>query len=373
VLANTPVIIDSVQLSVNGERWTRIDDLDAAGPEVPPHSPRLSTEYQSSSLSKPVKVFTVDRESGEIRFGDGVHGMRPPNGASLEAAYDYGGGSQGNVGIGVINKFAAGGLKVRNPVPAWGGSDGETVADAERRIPGYIRHRDRLVTLSDYVEITRNVPGVNLGRVEVLPLVHPEQPFQDALGTVTLLVIPRNDPAQPEAPRPDRLFLANLCRYLEPRRLLTTELHVVGPEYIPVWISIGIEVIPGRAEGPVREAVRQAVLDFISPLRGGFEAVGWPLNHAVEVAEITAAAARVPAVAKVNELRLGMSTGEVEAVVPIEGLQLPRVMAVEVVGGSAPSIEEIQGRAPLQPQDGVTPTRPIPVIRCVKRPALAGA
>ena len=49
---------------------------------------------------------------------------------------------------------------MRNRVPTWGGSEGESVAQAERRIPGFLRHRERLVTASDYDEITRATPGV---------------------------------------------------------------------------------------------------------------------------------------------------------------------------------------------------------------------
>ncbi len=369
VLANTPVIVESVELTVNGERWARIDDLAAAPPEVPLRSPRLTGTQGPPTATKAhdtdrdrAKVYTVDRESGELRFGDGLHGMRPPRGAAILASYAFGGGTQGNLGIGAINRGAPAGLKVRNGVPTWGGSEGESLAQAERRIPGLLHHRDRLVTAGDYEQITRATPGVDMGRVEVLPLVHPEQPFQDSDGVVTLLVIPRQDATQPEAPRPDRLFLETVCAHLEPRRLLTTELHVVGPRYLPIWISVGVEVIPGRAEAVVREAVRKALLDFVSPLTGGFEGKGWPLHRAVEVAELVAAAARVEGVAKVNRLRLGADTGEVPDRVPIEALQLPRVMAVEVVSGDAPSIEELQGRRPEGAEPGAPVSRPLPVI-----------
>ena len=363
VLVNTPVIVESVALTVNGEPWERIDDLGAAAAEVPPRSPRLTGgQTQPASTPTRTRVYTVDRESGELRFGDGLHGMRPPRGAAIQASYAYGGGTQGNLGIGAVDKGAPSGLKVRSRVPTWGGSEGESLAQAERRIPGFLRHRDRLVTAEDYREITAATPGVDIGRVEVLPLVHPEQPFQDSEGVVTLLVVPRNDATQPEAPRPDRLFLETLCAHLEPRRLLTTELHLVGPVYEPIWISVGVEVIPGRPEGVVREAVRKALLGFVSPLTGGFEGRGWPLHRAVEAAELVAAAARVGGVAKVNQLRLGSSTGEVPASVPIDGLQLPRVMAVEVVSGDAPSIESLQGRSPLPVEPGAPVSRPLPVI-----------
>ena len=47
-------------------------------------------------------------------------------------------------------------------------------------------------------------PGVEIGRVEVLPAFNPELPPNaagDAPGAVTLMVIPRSDPLQPDAPR----------------------------------------------------------------------------------------------------------------------------------------------------------------------------
>ncbi|MCK7496565.1 MAG: hypothetical protein MZW92_40865 [Comamonadaceae bacterium] len=66
--------------------------------------------------------------------------------------------------------------------------------------------------------------------------------------------------------------------------------------------------------------------------------------------------------AKVNRLRLGATAGEVPDRVVIEGLQLPRLMAVEVTGGDAPTIEELQGRRPLEPEAGASVSRPLPVI-----------
>ena len=167
--------------------------------------------------------------------------MRPPRGSIIRASYDYGGGRQGNVGIGAISKGdLPAGVKVTNPLPTWGGDEAETVNEAERRIPTYLQHRDRLISQDDFKTITWRTPGVDLGRVEMLPLHHPDIPDVLAEGVVTVLVIPLYDQAQPEAPVPDRLFLDTVCQYLDPRRVITTEVHVRGPEYIPVgcrWAS----------------------------------------------------------------------------------------------------------------------------------------
>ncbi|MCK4537142.1 MAG: baseplate J/gp47 family protein, partial [Desulfuromonadales bacterium] len=231
------------------------------------------------------------------------------------------------------------------------GSQAETVAEAERNIPQFIRHRDRLISEQDYRDIAWRTPGVDLGRVEVLPLFHPKLPKQTSEGVVTILVIPQTDLEHPEAPQPDRLFLETVCAYLSPRRILTTELHVRGPAYKRIWISVGIDVVPGYDQGPVRERVKQEIGRFLSPLEGGFEGKGWPLHKVVDALEVAAAVTRVEGVAKVNQLRLGRSEGAEMPEVAMEGLELPHLMKVAVAEGDAPTLEEIRGDIE-QPGDG---------------------
>jgi len=359
-LANLPVIVDSARLTVNGEPWQRVDDLSEAGPEVPPRAPLYAASTSSAPLPT-AKAFTLDRESGEVRFGDGAHGMRPPLGALILCSYDYGGGPQGLVGIGAISRAPQRlpGVQVSNPVPTWGGSAAETVPQAEKRIPAELRHRNVLATTQDYTEITNHTPGVAIGRVEPLSLFHPDLPNQISEGVVTVMVIPLPDPHQPEAPSPDQLFLETVCAYLEPRRILTTELHVRGPAYRPIAVGVGIQAVPGEPEGPLADRVRQALLDFLSPLKGGFDGKGWPLNKAVEPAEVQAAATRVRGVAKVNGLVLADLDGnELPTGLSMSGLQLPRVAAVSVTSGAPPSVADLFGGPPPASEP---PALPVPV------------
>ncbi len=345
-LVNTPVIPGSVRLTVNGEPWREIDDLMAADAEVSVRSNRLTPDAPSPpSRSQMARVYTVDRESGEIRFGNGLRGARPPFGAIIQASYDYGGGRQGMVGIDAINKGPTlpAGLRVTNPLPTWGGDEAESVDQAEQLIPRYLRHRDRLVSKEDFEVITWRTPGVDLGRVEVLPLVYPDLPDAPAEGVVTVLVIPLYDPVQPEAPVPDRLFLQAVCEYLNPRRIITTEVYIRGPEYEPLWVSVGIDVVPGRDVAPVREAVKEELRLFLSPLTGGFEQRGWPLEKAVEALELWAVATRVNGVSKVNGVLLAGKTGSKQDRIPMQGLQLPRLVGVAVRAGDPQSVEELSG------------------------------
>ncbi len=366
VLVNRPVLPESLRLAVNGELWQQIDDLAAAGPEVPPPAVSgLTAPAAAPSLSAavppPSKVYTLDPESGEIRFGP--PGTRPPRGAAIVASYAYGGGRQGVVGIGAIDKAPSlpAGLKVSNPAPTWGGDEPESVADAEHRIPRFVRHRDRLVAADDFHDIAWQTPGVDLGRVEVLPLVHPGLPGVPADGVVTLLLIPLLDAEHPHNPEPDRLFLDAVCRHLEPRRLVTTELHLVGPEYRDLWVSVGVEVVLGVEQGPVLARVEVEVRRFLSPLAGGFSGRGWPLEKAVEPGEVIAVATRAPGVARVTGLLLANAEGDPVTSRAMIGFQLPRLAGIAVTAGDPLSIDDLVGRV-QQPEPGTPRRLPMPVV-----------
>jgi hypothetical protein len=42
-------------------------------------------------------VYVLNRETGSIRFGDGVQGARPPVGSTIAVSYSLGTGSAGNI------------------------------------------------------------------------------------------------------------------------------------------------------------------------------------------------------------------------------------------------------------------------------------
>lgn len=368
VLANRPVLPETVRLAINGELWQQVDDLAVAAPDsapavagnASPASSPAKDQADTPAPAAPSKVFTLDPESGEIRFGP--PGARPPRGASVVASYAYGGGREGVVGIGAIAKSPAlpAGVKVTNPAVTWGGDEPESVSDAEHRIPRWLRHRDRLVAADDFHEIAWQTPGADLGRVEVLPLVHPGLPGVAADGVVTLLVIPLFDAENPDNPVPDRLFLDAVCRHLEPRRLVTTELHLVGPEYRDLWVSVGVEVVPGVEQGPVLDRVEVEIRRFLSPLAGGFQGRGWPLEKAVEAGEITAVATRAGGVARVNGLLVANADGGQVTTLPITGFQLPRLAGIAVTAGEPVPIADVMGTP--RPDTGGPRRLPVPVV-----------
>jgi hypothetical protein len=352
-LANTPILTASVRLQVRDddgkwETWRLVDDLLTAGPDDP--------------------SFSLDRESGVVRFG-GLYGRRPGPGQRIRASYEYGGGPQGNLGIGTIKSSPdprlQGGFKIENPLPTWGGTAGETLAEGERNIPLYIRHRDRLVTQKDFEDIARRAEGVDVARAEVLPLYRPptvelQNPPSPAPGVVTVLVIPRTDATRPLWPTPDRLFLRKVCAHLDPRRLVTTELHVRGPDYQPVFLSVGIQVQAGHFRDVVIDRVGQALRQYLSSIPpGGPGGNGWPLNKKLLKKELEAAVDRTEGVDFVENMLMGVRDATDQTEYPLTNLQLPLVARLTVVEGQPVPLAEIVGAAA-----GVTvKTVAVPVFR----------
>jgi len=379
VLSKTPVIPESVRLFVitkeRAEEWAEIDDLTAAGPEVPVRDPRLPPG-SAPVINNLVKVFDVDAESGEVRFGDGLRGARPPLGAALRADYDYGVGRDGIVNKGAINSSPAlpAGIKVTNPVATWGGAEAETVAEGEKQITRYLQNRERLVSAVDFETVTRRTPGVDIGRVEVLAAFSPELGSNepgDAPGSVTLMIIPKYDNAQPDAPLPDRTFLDAICEYVDSRRLVTTEVFLRGPIYKQIWISIGIDVVAGQSVAEVREAVKQELLRFLSPLPGSEvddpaslpasdPQRGWPLRKPVVALELMAVASRVSGVSLVNKVLLAEGTKPGQDQIEMQGLELPRVAGISVSVGEPVDLSELRGTSATS--DAARNVVPVPVI-----------
>ena len=378
-LSKAPVLKGSIevftQTGAEALHWAEIDDLLAAQPEVPVVDSRMPPTAISQSSSSEweakrhrVNVFQADHEAGSLLFGDGLRGRRLPLGANVFASYEFCQGASGNVAPKAINNAPSlpSGFTVTNPVRTWGGADAETARDGEKQTQRFLQHRDRLVSVEDFESIAWRTPGIDLGRIEVLPAFHPDfTPVEPGAvpGVVTVMAIPRFDPAQPDAPVADKLFLNSLCRYLEPRRLVTTELVVCGPVYKAIWISIGIDVASGFAVAEVVEAVKQRLRQFLAPIPAILEnnsfgaqtgllfgnqtdttSRGWPLRMAVSARVLLAETTRVAGVTSVfDDVLLAEATGSDKPVVEMVGLELPRILGISVVAGEPLPIAAVRG------------------------------
>ena len=318
--------------------WTLIDDLALAGRDD--------------------AVYSLDPEAGEIRFGDGIRGRVADREARIRIALmRSGGGAAGNVPPGtltainaardVAGNLIAERLRVVQSLPTLGGDDAESIEAAEQRIPGVFRNRDRAVTEDDYRTLAAQTPGVRLGRVEVLPKFKPHQRRLNQLGVVSVMVLPAQAGLTAPNPRPDRPTLEAVHEYLSARCPLTTELYVIACEYIPIAVSVGVEISDGAERDTVLNNVRQAVKAYLWPLvPGGPDGVGWPLGRTIRDREIEVAVARVPGVSEVSGVNLFTRRGDAwqmlarlenaQMTMPLAPWQLPELLAVVAEEGDAP-------------------------------------
>jgi hypothetical protein len=238
----------------------------------------------------------VDREAGVVTCGDGRRGRVWQIGERIRVrSYRAGGGGEGNVGPAAIKAAPDHPLvKVVNPLPTRGGADAESLPDALARIPSEFRSHDRSVTASDFAELAERAGAA---RAEVLPLFHPLTPEERAAGVVSVVVWPAFDRVHPSAPRPDRTMLDGICRYLDGRRLVTTELHVIPPSYRRIAVSVGVSVLDGYGVESVRRWVELVLRQFLAPVPPyGPTGRGWPLGRRVFAPELEAAALQVEGV-----------------------------------------------------------------------------
>jgi predicted phage baseplate assembly protein len=247
------------------------------------------------------RVYVLDPDDGTLTFGDGRIGRVPADGAEIWAAYQTGGGAAGNVAANTIVEIAsaAGPLKVRQPFAAAGGEPAEDLEAAIGRGLAALAGPARAVTLKDFEDLVLAMPGAPIARVEALADYRPDLPCLPALGSITVVVVPWCPPARPE-PSPE--LLCAVTRYLERRRPLTTELHVVGPCYTTVSVRARLHPKPG-ADGPrLTDEARNALARFLDPLRGGPDGNGWPVGRDVYRAEVLALLNDLSGVAYVDEL-----------------------------------------------------------------------
>ncbi len=274
----------------------------------------VASFYGSGSASR---HYTLDRIAGEVRFGNGVQGMIPPQGTDnvVCALYRAGGGEAGNQPAGSVSQlktslpFIA---AVTNPVAADGGSPAEPLEAVSERGPQTLRHRDRAVTPEDLEWLARQAAGTSVARARCLP--GRNRALEREPGWATLVIVPAD--AGPK-PQPSPTLIRAVEDYLAPRALGTLaattplRINVIGPSYLPVALAVEVEPAELAQAGAVRAAVLVAIERFLHPLTGGPDGTGWPFGRDVFLSELFAAFEAIPGVEHVRSLAFRPSVATV--------------------------------------------------------------
>lgn len=155
-LSSSPVIYDSIRVSVNNVNWTQVDYFTDSQPRQ-----EFRVEFDSN-----YKAFAL--------FGDNLAGLIPPLGASIQVTYRIGGGSIGNIVTGSINtqrNFNVAGFDFSIPVQfvnytaGINGYDGDGIDEIRQKLPVYIRTQNRAVTGDDLKTLTDQFVSPTNGQI----------------------------------------------------------------------------------------------------------------------------------------------------------------------------------------------------------------
>jgi predicted phage baseplate assembly protein len=246
--------------------------------------------------------YTLAWATGEVRFGDGVRGMIPPEGRSNVRAsvYRVGGGPQGNRPAGNLAQLRSTVPyvdRVTSPEPAAGGAGAETMDALRVRGPRTLRHRDRAVALSDYEDLAM-AATTEVARAWAIP----PATLSEA-GAVELLIVPRSGDRKPV---PSVELLERVKAYVGARTPPTVRLSVAGPRWLAV--SVQAEVVashPSAARG-LPDAISARIDAFLQPLTGGPYENGWELGRRPYRSELFALIEGADGVDHLRSLRVSL-------------------------------------------------------------------
>jgi hypothetical protein len=286
-LVHAPVIAESTRLRIESNGQAEIWQEALSWENVRPHE----------------RAYVLAPESGQITFGDGLHGRVPPDGAKISVLkYRIGGGAAGNVRAHTLNTLpGAGQVTIDQPFPAFGGRDAEPLDQAKSRAMQWLNSPQRAVSLADFETLAKETPGVPVLRAHALADHDPALPYAPALGSVTVLILPQCANPLPEA-GPDMLRAVDA--YLQPRRTLTTELHVTSPGFVTIAVSAQLGPATGANSAGLILLAQASLNTFLDALHGGADGQGWPMGRDVYQSEIMAVLNSVPGVEYVENVRI---------------------------------------------------------------------
>ncbi len=272
--ASLPAIQLTSQLDGQATTWTAVRDL-----------------FNSDDSAADFVVEQESNADASLRFGNRRLGVRPESRSVFSATYRVGNGVSGNIGADSLAHIAIPIPQItgiRNPIPARGGVESETVEEVRNRAPFAFRKQERAVTAADYVEVGERDPQVQRTAATFR--------FTGSWPTVFLTADRRGGlPVDSE-------FEAQLRQRLERYRMAGYDLEVDGPRFVPLEVDVHVCV----AATFFRTNVKQSLLrvfsnrSFVGEVRGIFHPDNFTFGQTVYLSQLYAAAQAVEGVSSVE-------------------------------------------------------------------------
>jgi Baseplate J-like protein len=254
----------------NGQPWMPQHDLLSSDP--------FSAEF----------VAEVEEDGrATLRFGDDEYGLRPTPGTTFTATYRVGNGIRGNIGTDSLAHIVSDEphiTGVRNPLPARGGTEPESIEHVRRSAPAAFRIQERAVTADDYAAAAERHREVQRAAATVRWTGSWRTIFLtvDRLGGLPV----------------DATFERALRLHLERFRMAGHDLEIDGPHFVALEIEMTVCVKPQYFRGDVEAALLRVLGNAVAVngQRGFFHPDNFSFGDPVYLSALYAAAQQVEGV-----------------------------------------------------------------------------
>lgn len=238
--------------------------------------------------------FVVEIESdgtAYLRFGDDENGRRPTRETEFFARYRIGNGVSGNIGAEALCHIVSADSKivgVRNPMPARGGVEPESIEDVRQRAPSAFRTQQRAVTETDYAEVVQRDSRVQRAAATFrwTGSWHTAFLTVDRFGGLPL----------------DKDFEKEIAADVNRFRMAGHDFEIDEPRFVALEIEMRVLAMPGYFRSDVKSALLDLLSNRVLPdgRRGLFHPDNFTFGQSVYLSPLYAAAHSTPGVASTH-------------------------------------------------------------------------
>ena len=306
----------------------------AAAPGATPPAPQIEVrddhdnpwnpEQDLLGLDELQRGFVVEIErdgTSYLRFGDGQYGAAPAPGESFCARYRVGNGTAGNLGAETLGHVLTTETRisgVRNPLPAAGGRDPDTMETIRQLAPWRFRTQLRAVTEADYGDAAMRDPAVRAARGTLR--------WTGSWRTAFVAL----DPA-PRAPAPAALAATTMAR-MDLLRMGGVDLATEPAAIVGLRVALSVCAKPHYARNEVEAALRRVFTAGLTcdGTLGLLDPANFSFGQTVYLSPFVAAAQAITGVAAVRATAFQRvddpaSDATAKGFISMQRLEIPRI------------------------------------------------
>ena len=288
---NEPVVFDPQGSAASAMKWEMRDTLPAVqliedGDTTRPWLPRRDL-LASNRFDRQFTVEVDNAGDALIRFGDGFHAIKPQADHTYSAVYRVGNGLTGNVGAESLTRvvLSGSGVKfVRNPLPAVGGLDVESIKQVQLYAPEAFRTQERAITEADYASMAERHPEVQKAAATLR--------WTGSWYTVFITVDRLGGLAV------DADFKKEMGIFIERFRMAGEDIEINAPIFAPLDIVFTVCLQPGYYRAHVKEELLKLFSnrDLPDGRRGFFHPDHFTFGQTLYLSQMIALVMSVPGV-----------------------------------------------------------------------------